>query len=55
MIGGEECAFNPTRSEQEMPYRSYGSVLGSGRFGGFVDLRMTKKMPAHDRAGIRSL
>jgi hypothetical protein len=27
MIDGEPEPFNPTESEQEMPYKTYGSVL----------------------------
>jgi len=32
MIDGEEEVFNPTNSEQETPYRTYGSVLGNADF-----------------------
>jgi hypothetical protein len=32
MIDGEPEPFNPTESEQEMPYRTYRSVLGRPLF-----------------------
>jgi|GEM_PF-3179471 hypothetical protein len=31
MIDGVGRAFNPTASEQEMPYKPYGSILKFGR------------------------
>lgn len=34
MIDGEQEGFNPTKSEQEMPYRTYGPVLGTAPFYG---------------------
>jgi hypothetical protein len=52
MIGGRSGAFNPTRSEQEMPYKAYRPVLGYGQFEDLFRLRLTKKMPARGRVGI---
>jgi hypothetical protein len=43
MIDGEPEPFNPTESEQEMPYKTYGSVLGRPLFmrdfEGFTDIK----------------
>jgi hypothetical protein len=53
MISGEPEGFNPTKTEQETPYRNFGPVLGNELSGRVFSSGVTRrKMPARERVGI---